>query len=323
METKKRLLSGIKPSGRPHIGNYFGAMKRFAELAQTHESFVFIADYHALNSVHSGDDLRSFTRDLALDYLALGLFSDNVVLFRQSDIPEHTELCWIFNTVVSMPFLMRAHAYKDAVAKDKEINVGTFDYPVLMSADILLYKPDLVPTGADQKQHVEYARDIAQKFNARYGETFSLPEAHIAPNVATVLGIDGRKMSKSYHNTIPLFGSDEEIRAQCMSITTDSKGVGEPKDPETCTVFALHRLVSGELVPELEKRYRAGTIGYKESKELLAERIIALVHPLREKRKEFEEKTGFVEEVLARGAEKARSVAKPLMEEVRKKIGVR
>ena len=317
----KRVLSGVKPSGRPHIGNYFGAMRQFVDLARNHETFVFVADYHAMNSVHDGEVLRQNIIDVALDYLAIGLDPKEVVLFKQSDLPEHTELCWIFNTLTTMPYLQRAHAYKDALAKNAEINVGTFDYPILMAADILLYDPDIVPVGADQKQHVEYARDTAEKFNRTYGDTFTLPEAYIPKEVAVIPGIDGQKMSKSYNNTIPLFATDEEVRKLVMSIVTDSKGTNEPKDPDACNVFALHKLVTKDL-SDVELRYREGSIGYKESKELLAESIIELIAPLREKRDELAKDISLVKKILTDGAEKARTVASQKMAEVRQKVGV-
>jgi tryptophanyl-tRNA synthetase len=322
MTQKKRLLSGVKPSGRPHIGNYLGAMRQFSELATTHESFVFIADYHAMNTMHDGVTLRQSTIDLALDYLAIGLDPDETVLFKQSDLPEHTELCWIFNTLTTMPYLMRAHAYKDAEAKNKEINVGTFDYPMLMAADILLYSPDVVPVGQDQKQHIEFARDTAEKFNRTYGDTFKLPEAYIPKEVAIVPGIDGEKMSKSYNNTIPLFAEDDEIRKLAMSIVTDSKGVDEPKDPEQCNVFALHKHFSSDDLADIEKRYREGGLGYKESKEILADNLIAFVTPLRERRAELAKDEDQVKQVLATGLERAQAVASEKMREVRKRVGV-
>jgi tryptophanyl-tRNA synthetase len=318
----KRLLSGVKPSGRPHIGNYLGAMRQFVELSKTHESFVFIADYHAMNTLHDATALRANTLDMVLDYLAIGLDPKFVTLFKQSDLPEHTELCWIFNTLTTMPYLMRAHAFKDAEAKNKDINVGTFDYPMLMAADILLYEPDIVPVGADQKQHVEFARDTAEKFNRTYGDTFKLPDAYIPKEVATVPGTDGQKMSKSYGNTIPLFATDEEIRKACMSIVTDSKGVEESKDPETCNVFALHKHFSIDMLPELARRYREGGIGYKESKEILAGNLTTFITPLRERRHELAQDPEALKQVLRDGAVKAREVASKKMEEVRKKIGV-
>jgi tryptophanyl-tRNA synthetase len=318
----KRLLSGVKPSGRPHLGNYLGAMRQFVELAKTHESFVFVADYHALNTVHDGAVLRQNTIDVVLDYLAIGLDPERTVLFKQSDLPEHTELCWIFNTLTTMPYLMRAHAFKDAEAKNKDINVGTFDYPMLMAADILLYEPDIVPVGADQKQHVEFARDTAEKFNRTYGETFRLPNAYIPEEVAVIPGIDGQKMSKSYGNTIPLFADDDEIRKLAMSIVTDSKGVVEPKDPDTCNVFALHKHFSREQLPELTRRYVEGGIGYKESKEILAENLVDFVTPLRERRHELAKDPDQVHAILFEGATKARVLVQTKMREVREKIGV-
>ncbi len=318
----KRLLSGVKPSGRPHIGNYLGAMRQFVELAQTHEAYVFVADYHAMNTVHDAAELRQNTADVVLDYLAIGLDPKKTVLFKQSDLPEHTELCWIFNTLTTMPYLMRAHAFKDAEAKNKEINVGTFDYPMLMAADILLYAPDVVPVGADQKQHVEIARDTAEKFNRTYGETFKLPEAYIPKEVATVPGLDGQKMSKSYKNTIPLFAEDADVRKLVMSIVTDSKGVEEPKDPATCNVFALHRHFSTDDLPELERRYREGGIGYKESKELLADNLVRFITPLRARRRALEKDHALVQRVLNEGALQAREVAGEKMKEVRVKVGV-
>jgi tryptophanyl-tRNA synthetase len=297
-------------------------MQQFVDLAATHEAYVFVADYHAMNTVHDGDKLRQHIKDVVLDYLAIGLDPEQVVLFKQSDVMEHTELCWIFNTFTTMPYLMRAHAYKDAVAKDKEINVGTFDYPMLMAADILLYNPDVVPVGADQKQHVEYARDTAEKFNRLYGDTFKLPEPHIQKGVATVPGLDGQKMSKSYGNTIPLFAEDDDLRKLAMSVVTDSKGVDEPKDPEACNVFALHKLVSTDELPELEKRYREGGLGYKEAKELLADNLVKFVTPLRDRRNALADDAGLVQRVLEEGGAQAQEVASETMHDVRQKVGV-
>lgn len=322
MEKQKRLLSGVKPSGRPHVGNYLGAMRQFVELAKTHESFVFVADYHALNTVQNAGELRQNTIDIVLDYLAIGLDPKEVTLFKQSDMPEHTELCWIFNTITTMPYLMRAHAFKDAEAKNKEINVGTFDYPMLMSADILLYDPDIVPVGADQKQHVEFARDTAEKFNRIFGETFKLPDVYTPSEIAIIPGVDGQKMSKSYKNTIPLFANDEEIRKCAMSIVTDSKGVEEPKDPEACNVFALHKHFSKEDLSQVEKRYREGGIGYKESKELLADNIIRFIAPMREKREELAKDVNQVKQILKEGAEKAHAISSQKMKIVKEIIGV-
>ena len=304
------------------MGNYLGALRQFVDLAKSHESFVFIADYHALNSIHDANQMRQNTIDLILDYLAIGLDPKEVVLFKQSDLAEHTELCWIFNTFTTMPYLMRAHAYKDAQAKNKEINVGTFDYPMLMAADILLYEPDIVPVGADQKQHVEYARDTAEKFNSLFGATFKLPEPYIPKEIAIIPGVDGQKMSKSYNNTIPLFADSDVIRKATMSIVTDSLGVEESKDPEKCNIFALHKHFSKDMLADLEKRYREGGIGYKESKEILADNILKFVTPMRELRSELSKEKGLIEKVLEQGREKAHAVASAKMQDVKKKIGV-
>jgi tryptophanyl-tRNA synthetase len=312
--SKKIFLSGVKTSGKPHIGNYFGAMKQFVDLQNEHDGYVFIADYHALHSLRNPKEMKENIQNVLLDYLAIGLDPKKVTFFKQSDISEHTELTWIFDTITTMPFLMRAHAFKDAEAKNKEIDVGTFNYPVLMAADILMYGPDLVPVGADQKQHVEIARDIAEKFNNAYGETFKLPEPMILKNVAIVPGTDGRKMSKSYGNTIPLFAEYEEIKKCVMGIVTDS-GEGIPKN-----VYAIHKLVRDE--KELEKIYAEKTGKYKELKELLIEDLEKFIAPLRERRKEFAKDIPKALAILKEGGEKAKLIASKKMDEVREKIGV-
>lgn len=310
----KTLLSGVKPTGRPHIANYFGAMRQFVELQKNHQTFVMIADLHAITTVQNGDKLRQATHDLALDYLAIGLDPEKVTIFKQSDVPAHTELAWIFNCITTMPYLMRAHAFKDAEAKSKEINVGIFTYPLLMAADILLYDAHVVPVGNDQKQHIEYTRDIALKFNSTYGETFLLPEPLIMENVAVIPGIDGQKMSKSYNNTIPLFASDEEIRKLCMGIVTDSSGE-IPKN-----VYAIHRLFKSE--QELAPLYEGKKGKYKDLKEALASDIIAFITPLREKRREYEQNPQRVKEILDRGAEKARQVTSLKLAAIKKATGL-
>ncbi|MFC1802059.1 tryptophan--tRNA ligase [Patescibacteria group bacterium] len=318
----KILVSGIKPTGRPHIGNYFGAMKQFVDLQDKYQSSIFIADYHALTSVHDAEKMKQDTLGVALDYLAIGLNPEKVTLFKQSDIPQVTELGWIFNCITTMPFLMRAHAFKDAQAKNKEVNIGVFDYPLLMAADILIQDADIVPVGQDQKQHVEIARDTAEKFNRIFGKTFKLPEAVIIEDVKVIPGTDGRKMSKSYSNTIEIFAEDEEIKKAVMSIPTDSKAIEEPKNPEEDNVFALHKLFSQDQLSEIEKRYKEGGIGYKESKDILVKNISNFITPLREKRKELEKDTDFVLEVLREGREKALVRVKEKMKEIRKKVGV-
>ena len=335
--SKKILLSGVKPTGAAHIGNYFGAMKQFVDLQNSgkYTCHLFIADYHGLNLIQNKDEMRKLTLELALDYLAIGLDPKQSILFKQSDISAHTELAWIFNTIVTMPYLMRAHAYKDAEAKDKEINVGTFDYPVLMAADILLYETDVVPVGQDQKQHVEYARDIALKFNHIFkSETFKLPQDLIMKEVAIVPGIDGRKMSKSYSNTIPLFASREEITKAVMGIVTDSglkpvtQPIGDngviqstgPKEGVPINVYNIHKLFKSEA--ELKPLYDANKGKYKALKEALIEDIDAFIKPMREKRATLVSDAARVLEILAEGAERAKIHADAKLLEVKKAIGV-
>ncbi|MDP6387660.1 MAG: tryptophan--tRNA ligase [Candidatus Pacebacteria bacterium] len=321
---RKTLLSGVKPTGASHIGNYFGAMKQFVDLQGDYgRILIFIADYHALNNVQNREEMNNNIYEIALDYLAIGLDPKNVTIFKQSDIPQHSELAVIFNSITTMSYLMRAHAYKDAQARSKEISVGTFDYPMLMAADILMYDADVVPVGQDQKQHIEITRDIAEKFNRIFGETFKIPEPLILEKVAAVPGIDGQKMSKSYNNIIPLFAEDDEIDKLAMSIVTDSKGVEDVKDPESDNVFALHKLFSKEQLSDLEKRYKEGSIGYKESKEILAENIKKIIKPLREKRKKLEKDSEYVLDILREGRDKMRARAEKKMQEVRDKIGTK
>jgi tryptophanyl-tRNA synthetase len=329
---KKILLSGVKPTGRPHIGNYFGAMKQFVELQDKYESYVFIADLHSLTTARDAKQLKQDTLDLAIDYLAIGLDPEKVIFYKQSDVLEHANLAWIFNCLTTMPYLARAHAYKAAEAKNKEVhpaeadsgvNVGLFDYPILMAADILLYDADVVPVGADQKQHVEIARDTAEKFNYHYGETFKLPEPVILETVKTVVGLDGQKMSKSYGNTIPLFADESEIKRLVMTIKTDSKGVEEPKNPEECNVYALHKLFTpADQLAEIKRRYVEGGIGYKEAKDLLIDNMNKYLAPLREKRVEIAKNPNRVIQILKQGAELARAKAQAKMTDVRAKVGI-
>lgn len=312
--SKPILLSGVKPTGRPHLGNYFGAMKRFVELQAGHESFIMIADLHALTSVQSAEQLRADILGVALDYLAIGLDPEQVTIFQQSMVPAHSELAWIFNCLTTMPYLARAHAYKDALAKSKEVNVGLFTYPLLMAADILLYDAAAVPVGLDQKQHLEIARDLAEKFNRLYGETFTLPEPLIQEEVQTVVGLDGQKMSKSYGNTIPLFAEDEEIDRLVMSIVTDSSGE-TPKN-----VYDLHKLFRP--VAELDEIYTEHKGQYKILKEKLAADIKQVVAPLRARRAEIAKDEAAVRQILAAGAKRANERAQAKIEEIKKKIGV-
>ena len=323
MNDGKILVSGVKPTGRPHIGNYLGAMKQYADLQNDFESYIFIADLHALTTLQNPTELRSNIFDVALDYLAIGLNPDKVTIYKQSDVPQVAELAWIFESLTTMPYLMRAHAFKDAEAKNKEINVGTFNHPMLMAADILLPDADVVPVGLDQKQHIEIARDTAEKFNRIFGETFKLPEPLIMDTVKTIPGTDGQKMSKSYKNTIGLFATDSEIKSAVMSIPTDSKGIDEAKDPETDNVFALHKFFTdGPEFEEVRDRYESGGIGYKESKDILIKNIIRFVAPLRDKRAELEKDKDYVIDVIKKGGKKVRERAEEKMIEVRNKIGV-
>jgi len=320
---KTVLVSGVKPTGAPHIGNYFGAIKQMVEKQNDHELFVFIADLHALTTVHSAKQMQDGVFEIAAAYLSLGLDPERVALFRQSDVPSVTELTWIFDCITTMPYLMRAHAFKDAEAKNKEINVGVFNYPVLMAADILIYDAHIVPVGKDQKQHVEIARDIAEKFNALFGETFTLPEAHIIESVETVPGTDGRKMSKSYDNAIPLFGTEKDIQDAVMSIKTDSKSLGEPLDHKSDLVFFFHTLVStDEELADLRARYEAGSIGYGDSKKNLARNILEYFAPAREAYASLRKNPERVYEALRRGGERARERAEKKMEKVRRAVGL-
>ncbi len=308
----KILLSGVKPTGRPHIGNYFGAMKQFVDMQNSgnYDCLFMIADYHGLNFIQNKDEMKQNILDLVTDYLAIGL--DKSVIFKQSDVSAHTELTWIFDTITTMPFLMRAHAFKDSEAKNKEISVGTFNYPVLMAADVLLYDTDVVPVGQDQKQHIEYTRDIAQKFNNTFGETFKLPEPIIIENVAVVPGTDGQKMSKSYNNTIPLFGERSEIEKAVMSIVTDS-GAGIPEN-----VYNIHKLFKSE--SELKSFYEENSGKYKILKEALIEDIDAFIKPLREKRAGIDKNK--ILEVLRDGSAKANEKASEKLSQVKENIGV-
>lgn len=312
--SRPRLLTGVKPTGAPHIGNFFGAMRQFVELQDKYECLFMLPNLHSLNSVQDGAQLREYTRELVIDFLTIGLDPQKTMIFLQSDVPAHAELCWIFDSIVTMPYLMRAHAFKDAEAKDREINVGVFNYPVLMAADILLYDTTIVPVGQDQKQHIEMTRDIAQKFNHIYGETFKLPDAHIMESVAVVPGIDGRKMSKSYNNHIPLFAERAEITEKVMAIVTDS-GSGIPQH-----VYNIHSLLKPKT--ELDALYAEHAGKYKALKEALIEDLEAFIAPLREKRKEFAAQEGLVESILKDGAERASIIASAKMADVKQKTGL-
>ncbi len=318
-----RVLSGIQPSGRLHIGNYFGAMRQHLQLQAEHEGFYFIADYHALTSNPSPQALAQHSLEVAMDYMALGLDAERTVFWRQSDVPEVTELTWLLSCVTPMGLLQRCVSYKDKVAQGLSPNHGLFAYPVLQAADILIYKSNLVPVGADQKQHIEVTRDIAMRFNSTYGEIFVIPEEHIIESVAVVPGTDGRKMSKSYGNTIEIFEPEKSVKKKIMKIVTDSTPVEGPKDPEKCNIFALLKLVaSPEELAEWDGRYRRGGMGYGEAKKRLAELTIDYFRPYREKRAELESDVDAVKQLLKKGAERARAIATVTLAEARKAVGL-
>jgi tryptophanyl-tRNA synthetase len=318
-----RILSGIQPSGRLHLGNYFGMMKPAVELQSRGEAYIFIANYHALTTVTDPRMLREGTLDVALDFLACGLDPARSVFFRQSDVPEVTELTWLLSTVTPMGLLERCHSYKDKVAKGIAATHALFAYPVLMAADILAYQSNLVPVGRDQKQHVEVTRDIAINFNNQFGEVFTIPDPVIRDDVAVVPGIDGQKMSKSYDNHLLLFGDEKETRARVMRIVTDSTPLEAPKDPDACNVFALFRLFASDAQrEEMAARYRAGGYGYGSAKKELFALMWEQLAPLRERRAELQRDLGYVESVLASGAARAREEARRTLGMARRAVGL-
>jgi tryptophanyl-tRNA synthetase len=319
----KRILSGVQPSGKTHLGNYLGAIRQHIEMQEKYETYLFIADLHALTTIKDPDLMRELIYDLAVSYLALGLDPEKTVFFQQSALSEHAELCWILDCIVKMPFLERAHAWKDAKAKGKkETSVGLFNYPVLQAADILLYQPDLVPVGLDQKQHIEMTRDIATTFNNTFGETFRLPEPYIKKEVAVIPGTDGQKMSKSYGNIIELFAPEPEVKKQIMGIVTNSVPLEDPKDPKSCNVFQLYKLIATEKeITTLEKKYLAGGFGYGDAKKLFLEKFLAHFAEAREKYHEIFPKKDYVYSVIEEGNKKAKSLATKTLDKAKKKIG--
>lgn len=321
----KSVLSGVQPSGKPHIGNYFGAIRQHIEMQREFQCYYMIADLHALTTIRDAETMFQNTIDLTLDYLALGLDPTKTVYFRQSDVPAHAELCWIFDCITHIGFLERAHAWKDAQAKaKKEVSVGLFNYPILQAADILLYKPSLVPVGQDQKQHVEMTRDIAQKFNQTFGEVFELPDAYIKETVAVVPGTDGEKMSKSYGNVIEMFADEATLKKQVMGIVTDSKGLEEAKDPKRCNVFQLYKLFASKAEQkEMSGKYKAGGFGYGDAKKALLAKILEYFGAAREKRIKLSKNLDHVHEVLREGSKKANAAANRTLDEVKEKIGYR
>lgn len=307
----QRLLTGLQPSGALHIGNYFGALKPFADMYASYESYLMVVDYHALTSLKDPALLRSNIIDAVKNYLAVGVDPSKAVIFQQSQVQEHTELAWIFECLVTVPFLELSHAYKDKLAKGLEANAGLFNYPMLMAADILLYDTDVVPVGEDQRQHLEYTREAAAKFNNAYGETFKEPKELINKAIAVIPGTDGKKMSKSYGNTIPLFGTKDEIAKAVMGIVTNSSE-GKPE-----ILYAIHKQFRAEV--ELEAPYSKGN-NFKELKEMLIENIEHMISPMREKRDSISESE--VQRVLKEGSDRARAYASKKMADVRGKIGV-
>jgi tryptophanyl-tRNA synthetase len=319
-----RILSGIQPSGALHIGNYFGMMRQAVALQNEGEAFYFIADYHALTSVRDPDTLRQNVRRIALDFLACGLDPERAALFKQSDVPQVTELTWILSTVAPMGLLERAHSYKDKLARGMQPTVGLFSYPVLMAADILIYDSDIVPVGKDQKQHIEMTRDLAVKINETFGNVFKLPEPRIQAATEVVPGTDGQKMSKSYGNTIDIFGDEKETRKRVMGIVTDSTPVGAPKDPTRSTIVQLYSLfASKKELAEMRERFKKGGTGYGDFKKQLFEKLWEFFVPMRKRREELLADKLYIDNVLVKGARRANEVADEVMTRVRAAVGLR
>src|SRR5438128_2768647 len=318
-----RILSGIQPSGVLHIGNYFGMMRPAIALQSEGEAFYFIADYHALTSVRDPTTLCENIHRVALDFLACGLDPERGALFRQSDVPQVTELAWILSTVAPMGLLERSHSYKDKLARGVLPSVGLFNYPVLMAADILIYDSDIVPVGKDQKQHIEITRDLAGKMNEQFGQIFKLPEARINPETQVVPGLDGQKMSKSYGNNIDIFGDEKETRKRVMSIVTDSTPVEAPKNPDTSTIMQLYALVaSKDEVEEMRGQFRKGGRGYGDFKKQLFEKLWNYFAPMRKRRDEILRDKNYINDVLERGARRANAIAHGVMKRVRGAVGL-
>jgi tryptophanyl-tRNA synthetase len=318
-----RILSGIQPSGVLHIGNYFGMMRPAIALQAEGEAFYFIAEYHALTSVRDPEALRENSRRVALDFLACGLDPERAALFRQSEVPQVTELAWILSTVAPMGLLERAHSYKDKLARGMAATVGLFNYPVLMAADILIYDSDIVPVGKDQKQHIEITRDLAVKMNETFGQIFKLPEPRIQAATEVVPGIDGQKMSKSYGNNIDIFGDEKETRTRIMSIVTDSTPVEASKDPSRSTIFQLYSLfASKDQIAEMRERFQKGGTGYGDFKKQLFEKLWEYFAPMRKRREEILADKSYIDNVLGRGARRANEVADEVMKRVRDEVGL-
>ncbi|MBN2096007.1 tryptophan--tRNA ligase [Candidatus Peregrinibacteria bacterium] len=321
---KKRVLSGIQPSGNLHIGNYFGMIKRMIEYQESSDLFLFVANLHSLTTLSDAEELKRLTLEAATDLLALGVDPDLCYFWVQSDVPETTELAWILSCLTPMGLMERAHSYKDKIVKGIQPNLGLFNYPALMAADILINQADVVPVGKDQKQHLEMARDMAIKFNNIYGEIFKVPEPEIPDEIAVIPGTDGQKMSKSYKNTIPIFGEDAVIKKAVMGIVTDSKGVDEPKNPEGNTIYELYKLMTGPAEAKaLADRFKKGGLGYGDAKKMLLEKIQKTFKPYREKHQELKNHPKKVETILAKGAEKVRALSHQTMLRVREATGLK
>lgn len=333
MEKKPRALTGIQATGMPHIGNYVGAIKPGLELTDQYDTFYFIADYHALNKVKDPKELREMSREVAAAWLACGLDPERVVFYKQSEVPQTFELTTILSCFTPKGLMNRAHAYKAITAQNEEqgkdiddgVNMGLFTYPILMAADILLFDPDVIPVGRDQFQHVEMTADIAQSINHNYGkEVFRIPKPLYREDSQVVTGLDGRKMSKSYNNTIQLFLSSKQLRKHVMRVVTDSRTVEEPKDPDSCNVFSLYRLFAGpEDISSLRERYLAGGMGYGEAKQLLFEKMDAELTPHRERYNALMADPKTIDNILTEGCERARMLAERKMQKLRRTVGVR
>jgi tryptophanyl-tRNA synthetase len=321
---KMTILSGIQPSGNLHLGNYFGAVQQFLQfIAGGHRCYYFLANYHALTSLRDRDRLLELTVSTAADYVALGLDPDRCTVYLQSDLPEVCELQWILTTVTPMGLLERCHAYKDKVQQGLSADHGLFAYPVLQAADILITRANFVPVGQDQKQHVEVTRDIAQYFNSSYGDVLTIPEPYIPESVAIVPGRDGRKMSKSYGNTIELFVPDDEVRKQIFSVATDSASVAEAKDPDKSNLYAILKLFcTPEAAAGWADRFRSGGLSYREVKQGLLDAFMEKFGPARRRRQELAKEPGYIVEILKRGAEQAREIGIPLVNQVRDAVGI-
>jgi tryptophanyl-tRNA synthetase len=319
-----RILSGIQPSGRLHLGNYLGAIKQHIELQDKGEAFYFIADLHALTTLRDKNLLRQYSNDVALDYLALGLNPEKSSFYRQSDIPEVPELTWLLSTITPMGLLERCHSYKDKIAKGISPDHGLFAYPVLMAADILIVDADIVPVGKDQKQHIEVTRDIAQRFNNLFGEVLKIPDEKIIEETGVIPGIDGQKMSKSYGNTIEIFLEGKPLKEKVMSIVTDCAPIEEPKDPDKNNVYNLLKFfISKEEDEELRKRFKGGGLKYSDVKKRLIQVLEETFKEAREKRKELEKHPDYVEDVLDEGAKKARQIAVKTLSRAREAVGLK